>query len=1173
MKRQFRYIAAIVFAISAFSCTRYEELDGYVPAPGETVKLTLAATKGSSKASTDTRVHVGEVKGNTVRYHWTDDDQIGVIPFLADAHPNYVTKESQINPDDNNQAQFEAYITAEGYDTPEVDLLIYYPYNSSMLEGVTGNTGAEFAAQGFTFRLPQEQDQHGYSRDLDFDASQPRIKWHPSDWALSTYGLAYDLATSNFSSDVENGQTTAHATGEFQLDHANTYFQFNVYGSQSLVNPQKHYGDGTWKVTSITVQAGNCEMTIFDGEPVYNFTEPVTIAGTYTFRYDYKEADFDNVDKNNNNENIKLESKAGVNSIRVSMHDVQNAPSIGKTAEESVPAFAVINPMGIKDNETYPNTNCLKVAVTLYQYDEDKNIVGSDIRIRYYNISSLVGTDIAGNYYTIDFEVCDPVESYTDLSEIGTANCYVIGAPGNYSFDASVAGNGKAPYLNRTMGIDPANLLPQNQTEEDDNYGIDWLWASGLSFDDVAKNNSGLSDEEIVKKIINSVSLSGKEGQVSVGLGTGLSTTTLSGNVVLALYEKKPNGSAGDIVWTWHLWLGKPETQHYHFSATNSKFQYTNEDWYMMDRNLGAESNKLGDPRSTGLYYQSGRKEPIIGFAEKDNAKEWADGNRITTYANKKVFDDRAEWTAGMSYSNYNTLRYPMALVSAIPNEDNTSDYHFAWTSSQVAEVYYSTANDTKSIFDPCPPGYRLPTVREWDNLKAEKYLWITGGYESGAFGYCLWKELAPEFVGDSDERTIDYAKRIAGGDFYTVNDEYEREYHIVRSSGTGSEVVTNFPNTGVLLSDGQWMHIKEEGNYKEITKIEHGQGPELTATIASSTSYQVETPAFSSIGFVTDLYVRVFYAESDVRYLFSTAEETDPDNPQYRYLDNFHQKDEDGKYTDAEKPVYDSSNDFAAYSGNVLYAYRYDNYAQQWSNATVVTIGSGTVSCAAGDPISTELPWTELTVSFNDASGQYFYSAVDLLTRVDIPGSTITISCESLSYNALGNVSLYFCQTDGSVATAPTEVVVTKNADGTYSVATTRWGSYSNVTGGEYIDGERATSALWTSGRIDSSDGQNYFYSTYWFGPGELTTYGWTAKNENGEYHVLGNTGQAPAPFHERRATYGLEFNPVAINIYKTGYGNANEQYPSPYYDNDPAVPTRCIREYDNVSTPVVSE
>jgi hypothetical protein len=199
----------------------------------------------------------------------------------------------------------------------------------------------------------------------------------------------------------------------------------------------------------------------------------------------------------------------------------------------------------------------------------------------------------------------------------------------------------------------------------------------------------------------------------------------------------------------------------------------------------------------------------------------------------------------------------------------------------------------------------------------------------------------------------------------------------------------------------------------------------------------------------------------------------------------------------------------------------------------------------------------------------------------VDIVGNTFSIACERLTYNTLGNVSLYFCQTDGSVATAPTEVVVTKNSDGTYSVATTRWGAYSDVGGGEYISGERATSALWTSGRIDSSDGENFFYSTYWFGPAELTTYGWAKKNEYGDYHVLDNTGRAPAPYHERRATYGFEFNPVAANIYKDGFEDTNgdgkndsaEVYPSPYYDNDPAVPTRCIREYDNVSTQTVSE
>ena len=137
MKRSYIYVAAAIFATGLFSCTGLEEFgkDQYIPAPGETVKLILNASKGETKSTTDTKVYVGQIANGKVRYYWNEDDQIGVIPFLTDAKPNYVTKETQINPSNKNQAQFETYLQAEGYHTSQPNLLIYYPYNSSMLEG------------------------------------------------------------------------------------------------------------------------------------------------------------------------------------------------------------------------------------------------------------------------------------------------------------------------------------------------------------------------------------------------------------------------------------------------------------------------------------------------------------------------------------------------------------------------------------------------------------------------------------------------------------------------------------------------------------------------------------------------------------------------------------------------------------------------------------------------------------------------------------------------------------------------------------------------------------------------------------------------------------------------------------------------------------------------------
>lgn len=1023
MKRIFRYIAATALACGALSCTEFEEFnnDTYIPAPGEKIKLTLNATRGGSDVDPDTRVYVGQIVGNKVRYYWNEGDQIGVIPLtITDAKPNYVTSETAINAGDKNLAQFEAYIEAEGYDTSQQHLLIYYPYNSSMLEGTTGNTGREYASKGLTFRLPQEQEQYGYGKTF-VGENVDQSKEHPSVWAISRYGLAYDLAGTAFSSETEGSQVIANATGEFQLDHANTYFQFNVFGTQSSVSG-KDYGDGTWKLSSVTLEAGHCELTTDDeGNTIYSLSDQIALAGTYKFSYEYNSGDFANVGGVNNNSAIKLNTVAGLNSVRVNMNNVESAPAIGGTTATSVPAFVVLNGMQIKSNPK-GNLNALKVSVTCFKYDESGNVVGSDTRVRYYNIGDIVGKDLSGNYYTIDFEVCDPVESYTDLSVSNTANCYLIGAPGNYSFNANVAGNAKLPYGKAeggtSMGINPANLLSKGK----ENYDIDWLWASGISFENA--DNGSMTDTEVVKQILNNVELSGETGHISIGLAAGSTMQNLSGNVLIALYEKNTDGTAGDIVWTWHIWLGQPGVQHYHFPATNRDWVYTNEDWYMMDRNLGAETAELGNPRSTGLFYQRSRKEPMIGFGNVTGSTTWTE-NQIPTYRNTEKFGSRAVWTAGMSYSNYNTLKYPMALMTGIPSQTSSSDYYYGWSSakSDVNDV----SNDTKSMFDPCPAGYRMPTVREWDNLKSDIYYWIGGVQGSGVFGYCQWENLPEIITNTNDERNIDYLARIAGGDYYTVNAQYERQYHIKHNSGTGSEIVTNFPNTGILRGKGEWGYIYQDA-----------------AAGASGPKISVGNLQGNNNG---RYYIITLSGGSSYYY---TINEVNP--------------------TSAKEVSYNTR----------YYVYRNNNNYEN---------------------LSSYLPSNNSKVTI------YFYTS----RTAGAPYGQITITRKSQS-------------------------------------------EFSYVIGS---GGSEATSALWTSGRID--DGAFY---TYWFGPANDTGDGWSRKETNGQYGV---NGGATPPFTESRETFGLSYTPVSIMTYLPTS--------TPEWNNDPALPVRCIREYDNTSTSTVNE
>ena len=584
--------SAFALALGLVSCAQLEEFeqDVLVPEAGEKIKLILNAERGESVKSADTRVYVGSASGGKVTYYWSDNDQIGVVPLnIIDSRPNYHSAEKEIH-SNRNYATFNAYITSDGFDTSQnPHLFIYYPYNDSMLEGNTGTTGSSFIGsnQGLTFRLPQLQDQYKYSRTLG--ASE-----HPSAWALSQYGLAYDLAGCQTS--TEGNDVTS--TGEFTLDHANTYFQFNVYGTQSQ-GSDNNYGDGTWRLASVAVEAGHCELgTDEEGNTVYTLNDQVELAGTYKIKYDYSNTHFDDVSGKTNNDKVTVTNVIPQKSVKVTMRDAATSDGaiLGGTKATGAPAFATINGLGIKNN-VKGNLNCMKVSVTAYRYDENGNVTNSDTRVRFYNIESIAGKDISGNYYTIDFEFCDPVESYTDLSLEGPANCYVIGAPGNYTFSIDVAGNGKAAHDGFKANIsDPSDLI---NTDNRENLGFTWLWASGLSFE---KYDDGtLSDTQIVRKVLNSEEIAGEDGRVSIGLATG-STEQLSGNIVLALYKINTDGTAGDIVWTWHLWLGQPQQHHFRFSATSDGYQFTNEEWYMLDRNIGAESSELGNPRSTGLF-------------------------------------------------------------------------------------------------------------------------------------------------------------------------------------------------------------------------------------------------------------------------------------------------------------------------------------------------------------------------------------------------------------------------------------------------------------------------------------------------------------------------------------------------------------------------------------------
>lgn len=144
-------------------------------------------------------------------------------------------------------------------------------------------------------------------------------------------------------------------------------------------------------------------------------------------------------------------------------------------------------------------------------------------------------------------------EKIVDLSEAGTSNCYLVTAAGNYSFDATVRGNGAT-----TEGLDAPTAIAGTSA------AVVWQSAPGL---------------------ISGVTLA--DGRISFKIAG-------PGNAVIAVKD-------GAILWSWHIWYPEAEV-----AGLNSKTGYE-----VMNMNLGAMHNTPGDVGSYGLLYQWGRKDPF----------------------------------------------------------------------------------------------------------------------------------------------------------------------------------------------------------------------------------------------------------------------------------------------------------------------------------------------------------------------------------------------------------------------------------------------------------------------------------------------------------------------------------------------------------------------------------
>ena len=795
MKRFAKNFAAITLGIVLLgACTKIEEPTLDVKQSGVISYCSMPVYINSSDRDISelTRIEVGDVSGGKISYKWSTTDSIGV--FLLNVQPKEVNNAvvgvvSESNPKDaqfNFNAEFvdnstNNYTDMETSDT-HLDMFVYYPYNSSMVVPKTYTSGANrgepyfgyeylHSDLGLVYRVPalqtmleQETGRQGCTK------------------AMTRYGVCYDFLRYDKSD------------ARFSMRHQNAYLRVRVTGSQDTAE-SIDYGSGEYLLKKVIVRA-----TYPDGGVEQN----ANIAGTYHMGYDY----VGNGSTITGDEVLTTISSGGITHVSSELHTPltvkpHNNVKDGSADDAGTYALLTISPLEFVSK----GVNALYLTVELVkQVGANESAIVSITR----KVSIASDAIKAGGLYDITFNAKAPADVITDLDAEDAANTYIITSPGDYSFTADKAGNGVLPYKTTFAQLG----IGENLMDDSKHYGVDWLWASGKVFE-------GKSVEDVCDFYLDS-----SKKEIFFTLKDGLYNAT--GNLVLALYEKQAenNDTVKEIVWSWHLWMCEPENLHFRFANTRASIALNNEEWHMLDRNLGAEAADLSY-NAIGTYYQVGRKDPFIGpntlgTNRSGNSLRWSD-NRIATLNNTAKFGVLAEWKSNIQdgdVSGYNDVetyrhKYPMWIIDRTFEHAHLDKNKYAWVHTEGQADF-----NTKTLHDPCPPGYKLPTTREWDNFKNNEFEFTDpAAFSSGPLGYCMNKDAeASDYATSKRGNSFRYPEtaeawetlqeRVAAGEYYEVDAYNGRRYHTLAMSAHGDEIISCFPTTGALREDGYFLSL-----------------------------------------------------------------------------------------------------------------------------------------------------------------------------------------------------------------------------------------------------------------------------------------------------------------------------------------------------------------------------
>ena len=422
--------------------------------------------------------------------------------------------------------------------------------------------------------------------------------------------------------------------------------------------------------------------------------------------------------------------------------------------------------------------------------------------------------------------------NFTDLSERGTANSYIVTQGGYYSFDATVIGNGEFGF--------PANNNYHTNSPEIAPASAELLWADN-------------------HKLINGCGYDASTGMLK------FLTSGDEGNAVIAAKD-----SEGNILWSWHIWMtDQPEEQ-----------VYNNNAGILMDRNLGATSATPGDVGALGLLYQWGRKDPFLGAVSIDSSTQ----RESTITWPSPVSSDATNGTIGYSVLNptvfikYNGSNYDWYYTGDSSTDDSRwqsaktiydpcpsgwrvpdGGSEGVWVLAGFTNTAFDDVNKGRSFEITSPEATWYPALGYLDRSNGALYsVGIDGHYWSvsptGRSAYDLYFYGSSFNMTNSDDRAYGFAVRCTKDEGYVDISYPQVRINAIEDITTSSaKLVGNVKSEGVSPVTERGFIYGQTPDLSDGTKVQCGEGGgefsyDLSG-LTNATRYYVKAYATNSRG------------------------------------------------------------------------------------------------------------------------------------------------------------------------------------------------------------------------------------------------------------------------------------------------------------------------------------